>query len=173
MVRVGQGAVPMKISQPGSTIWPATWKRSYDAQSSILEVTMDMNNFDEFKQNYALAANDRCKPANFCSCNSTDGTCGCSLPSGNPNDPIYKACQHACSQWAMKDVNCPKDGCYGFAVVFPAGFTAQDQGKPAKTPPSTCTVKSGNPDWTKMFMAPNLSTADKCKYSNLPAPQFC
>jgi len=172
MVRADQGGAPPTFTPPNANTWPTQWTRSYDSTSHILEVTMNMEGFAEFKQNYDLAASNRCKPANYCSFNSSDNTCSCSLPNTNPSDPVYKSCQRACSQWSMKDVNCPKGGCYGFAVVFPSGFFPQDQGTP-KPPPVTCTIKSVDSDWTKMFMSPVLTPHDACTYATLPSPQFC
>jgi hypothetical protein len=133
---------------------------------------MGMNGFKEFSDNYNLAAENRCKPKNFCTLSGS--SCGCSLNLDH-SDPAFKECDHACSNWAMKDVNCPAGGCYGVAIVFPPKFDPHGQGKP---PVGSCNLKSTNTDWNQITFTPAGKTGDssltgKCTYTTVPTPTFC
>lgn len=149
-----------------NVMWPSTWSKSYDKNTGILTVTMDMN-FDEFKTNYGNAAEYDCQPATFCSWNSGSKSCGCAL---DQSDSLYRQCQAVCSDWTQKDVKCPieiKDGkmvnsCYGFGVKFPNSWVAKDQ--QGVRPATAC--YPNNDDWNVKFQT--NQDAGSCTYKNPP-----
>ena len=91
------------------------WTRNYDATTGILTVTMNMTG--------ATFTATECQPASFCT--NTSGSCSCALKITDPTytPSIYKQCQTACSEWAVKDIACPDAGCYGFGVTLPDAFS--------------------------------------------------
>ena len=62
-----------------------------------------------------------------------------------------------CGSAAVKDLDCPKDGCYGFSFTLPKGFVADDTiASPQKHRPQpeefpTAPMAKSQPDWTTMF----------------------
>ncbi|MFO1325182.1 MAG: G8 domain-containing protein [Burkholderiales bacterium] len=126
--------------------WPTAWTKEY--ANGVLTVTMKMNTYDDFKANYKAAFEGNCQPRNFCSWSANDalptgGTCGC-----NANGIFSKNCgdtnaegKDICAAWALKDVDCPKGGCYGFG--FKMGkmtYGVDKRPKPETYPPG--------PPWT-------------------------
>ena len=60
-----------------------------------------------------------------------------------------------CKIWAVKDLDCPKAGCFGFSFTLPKGFVAKDQyqrpdPEPFPKPFPTLEVK---------FLTPKLSSS--------------
>jgi len=138
--------------------WPGTWTKTYDPPSGIVSVTMDFSD-TAIKSTPAT----QCQPVNFCTGNGN--SCKCKLTTSDPtHTPSIKAqCDAACGTWAVKDVDCPDAGCYGFSVTLPQAF--QDTIANAKVPnpvpfPDTT-------DWNLGFdYAPKSSGG--CKYPSLP-----
>jgi hypothetical protein len=143
--------------------WPSAWTKSYDPESGVLKVSMDMN-FPEFTSQYPGPPQQHCQPQSFCS--ASGNTCGCVLPS---TDPLYADCQSICSKWAGKDIDCPSGGCFGFGVKLPAGFSTGP--KPNLPPVQKCFPQ--NTDWNVPFVAASSSAAGSCFYNVVPQPQFC
>ncbi len=99
----------------------------------------------------------------------------------NPNDPLVKAdpgllkeCTQVCGSWAVKDLDCPKDGCLGFAVTLPAGFTPDGvlTHRPSPQPFPTVADPNHLPSWTTKFLRtatqPDHATGASCFYGTLP-----
>ena len=145
----------MPMPSIGSAKWPSKWKANYNddaacglgkAGCGVLQVTVD------FSGQTDLDPKSQCKPATFCEVKN-GGACGCSLTASDPlalADPvrmdstgakevfggILGACQKACSQWAVKDLDFPGKGPLGFSFKMPGNFTADDKGwahRPAPT----------------------------------------
>lgn len=141
--------------------WPSAWTRTYDKTSGILSVTMNLNSMD------FTATTGQCKPANFCTGNAT--ACSCAL---KPTDPtytpsIYAQCQQACSVWAVKDVDCPDAGCYGFSVIMPSAFSNATH----LTPPAPGCFPDTSA-WNLGFAQPTGNSGG-CQYPSLPKSNFC
>jgi hypothetical protein len=104
--------------KPGTPIYtklatlPSTWPKPTVDADGILTVTMDMG-FNEFKTNYDSERAGKCGPASFCS--PQGQSCGCAANA--------IGCTPGVCQWAVKDVDCPTGGCYGFGFKLPNGFT--------------------------------------------------
>jgi len=186
---------PVLDSMPMPSIstvnWPAKWVADYNTDAAcgvgkagcgILQVTVD------FSGQTDLDPRSQCKPATFCQAKGS--ACGCSLTASDPlalADPvrmdstgskqvfggILGACEKACSQWAVKDLDFPGKGPLGFSFKMPAGFVADDKGwshRPAPQPFPT-TQDTGQPDWLTTFIntaiEPDHSKGD-CHYAKLP-----
>jgi hypothetical protein len=152
------------ISSPAYAVtalgsWPSDWTKNYDPTTGILTITMNMASAD-------FAATE-CQPASFCT--MTSGSCGCSLKSTDATytPSIFKQCQTACSEWAVKDIACPDAGCYGFGVTMPSAFSNATH----LTPPApTCFPNTS--DWNEGFAA-STNNSGGCQYTTLPSSHFC
>jgi hypothetical protein len=146
-------------------------------EKGILTITIDFKDLDELKP----AAANLCRPSSFCK--PTNGSCGCALSHiGFPLSGFYsdmkKQCDHVCSTWAVKDLDCPPDGCLGFAFTLPQGFTADDSGQKLRPPPEafpkTGSTGGGKPDWTTRFKptanGPDSKSGGTCYYNAMPGP---
>jgi hypothetical protein len=147
------------------------WGSSYDG--NILTVT---TNFSALSDIVPSPANGLCLPSSFCT--ASGSSCGCTLTS---TDPLYNQCQQACSHWAVKDLDYPPAGAYGFAFTLPAGFTTTtynanalgSPSRPAPTPFPTTQTNPNGPDWTSLFLnttvSPDNASGGQCYYPNLPS----
>jgi hypothetical protein len=76
---------------------------------------------------------ETCQPHTYCTKVAGAGktTCGCDekkLGVLGLLSPFYKnVCKNICEHWAVKDLDCPKGGCFGFKFTMPPGFEAKDQ----------------------------------------------
>src|SRR5208337_2965357 len=124
----------------------------------------------------------------FC-CPSTDGinclseqnartgtTCIGKIDSTDPrvqtNPTLLTEANKICGQWAMKDLDCPSAGCYGFSFTL-NGYTGDDayhQPTPVPFPQSNTDPKNpqGAPDWTTTFA--NTTTSPDNKGGRASAP---
>jgi hypothetical protein len=92
-----------------------------------------------------------------------------------------------CGSAAVKDLDCPKEGCYGFSFTLPEEFVADDTiASPQKHRPQPVDfpmtkMPKSQPDWTTMFdrttkapdSAPGGTPGDTCYYPNLPGSASC
>ena len=119
------------------------------------------------------------------------GACGCSLADNDPlavADPVRKdgtgakvlfggilgACEKACSQWAVKDLDFPGKGPLGFSFKMPASFVPDDKGCLHRPVPTALshdrTPETGKPDWLTMFVNTAIEpdkSAGACFYQDL------
>ena len=180
-VLIGTGNVPFNQT---SSAWPQNWTRTYDSTSGLLTVTTDMSGFSDLIGYYppmaASAKTGLCQPSTFCSWNASGNSCGCSANSLDypilTTDPnFWNECDSVCQTWAVKDLDCPTGGCYGFSVTFPAGFNATPSTNPLPTP--NCFPEDA--DWTRPFdNSAGFDPADQevggaCYYSSTPPSDFC
>ncbi|MEW6145797.1 MAG: pentapeptide repeat-containing protein [Thermodesulfobacteriota bacterium] len=170
---------PLKKSRPldvNSISWPAKWTRKWykdDPSTGILEVTVD---FSDFKTQFDNARKDRCQPETFCTWtgSAATGSCGCSDKLKTSNPELYAECtkslgdnkNNICS-WAVRAVDCPEGGCYGFAVNL-----KNDPPAEPIAPPAPCCFPD-NPDWNVNFSPVGQNVAGSCQDSNPPKPEFC
>ena len=91
------------------------------ATSGIISVTVDFTKLTDGTLDLT-SNNGLCQPRTFCTWNDTNKTCGSALDS---NDPNFSQSVAVCKEWAVKDLDCPPAGCYGFSFTIPkTGFTA-------------------------------------------------
>lgn len=156
--KVDVRGVPYKVDKVQN--WPTGWTKKYDGKG-VLEVTISMEKFVDFANNYKAAFANICQPGNFCSWSpnsglATGGTCGC-----NASSPFAKQCndlnnagENVCA-WAQKDIDCPHGGCYGF------GFKMAKMTYDTIKPPATDTFPEGLP-WFRDFTPAANGVAQSC-----------
>ncbi len=166
--------VPVPFTPPGQVSWPSTWQRTYDPTTGVLTVTMDMS-FGDFQTQYAAGRPGRCQPASFCAWNSASSTCQCAL---QPGDDLYEACTEknsagddAVCAWAVKDVDCPSGGCFGFGVTLTSGFTTDPS--PDPRPAAACFPSGASQGWNVSFTPAPSGLAGSCPTDPVPPAQFC
>jgi hypothetical protein len=143
--------------------WPPGWMRTYDPNTGILTVMIDMG-FDQFKTEFATAQQDFCQPASFCTFSS--GSCQC-----NPDSDFVDLCKenNLCQQWAGKDVDWPDGGAYAFGLKFPSTFVADDQDH---RPMPRCRRQSDRGWNAPLIRAPEELLGD-CAETPIDPPKFC
>ena len=173
--------------------WPPKWQAHYNNSVAcpaanqacgILQVTVD---FTDFNLSPTNKENGLCQPHTFCSWSGD--SCGCAFDVNDPRaqasrDPrrVVRECAHACSQWAVKDLDFKGDETWGFSCTLPEGFKrdatianpSPHRPRPSAFPgPSASTSK---PNWATKFMrtttAPDSSTGI-CHYDKLPGSADC
>jgi hypothetical protein len=91
-------------------------------------------------------------------------------------------CQTACSVWAVKDLDFPDHGPYGFSFTLPDIFVADDQGQLHRPTPETFTGQKIEPNfnWLSFQFEPTKILPDSAKGSlcyydpaKLPGTKAC
>jgi hypothetical protein len=140
----------------------------------ILTITIDMSNLADLLPVSSTAVNPGlCKPEKFCTASGT--TCGCVLDS---KDPLFSQCTKACGQWAVKDVDFPDAGAYGFSFTLPQGFTNDDLGLFHRPTPTTFAGQKFEPNfnWLTSLVFDNTTVPANgaaCLYSKVPGTPSC
>ncbi len=185
--------------------WPSRWTVNYNNTEAcrnstpscgILEITVDFSSPD-LKDMDPLPKNGLCEPHKFCT--ASGNSCGCAL---GDDDLMVKAdpattkggvsyagfkgqCQAACSVWAVKDLDFPDDGPYGFSFTLPASpsdFTADDKGQLHRPVPETFTGQKTEPNFNwlsfqfvKTSISPDGDKGSLCYYdpAKLPGTKAC
>ncbi len=89
---------------------------SYNAGTGLVTVETNLQNY---QSEFASSTPNFCQPQSFCSPDPKNNqSCVCTPGSQCVDDTI-------CS-WAIKDMDCPLNGCFGFSVTLPANFVADD-----------------------------------------------
>ncbi|HEY3912313.1 MAG TPA: hypothetical protein VGM07_20865 [Stellaceae bacterium] len=145
------------------------------ASSGIVGVRVDFSKLTDGTLDI-VPDNGLCEPHTFCK--PSGNKCVSALPDTNP---LAKQAAAVCSQWALKDLDCPPKGCYGFSFTIPkTGFTADatladpSPHRPAPTPfPMTeeAVEIQGKPTWLVKFLATTIepdATKGQCHYPTLP-----
>lgn len=127
----------------------------------------------------ATAANGVCRPRTFCKPNPSNAReCISALPANDPliqaNGKFGQEADAVCRNWAMKDLDCPIDGCRGFSFTLGPKFIANDKHwrpQPHPFPTSNPFNSQGHPDWTTKFLRTPTSpdrNGGRCHYDKLP-----
>jgi hypothetical protein len=154
------------------------WLTPVLKSGGIVEVTVDFSKLPAGTLEPA-AANGLCQPRTFCT-----GTTSCTGavtdkdPLAIADPDIIKQAKAVCEQWAVKDLDCPPTGCYGFSFTIPSsGFTADatiDNPSPHRPAPVPfpATAQTGKPDWLVKFVGttlnPDAKETGQCHYTTLP-----
>jgi hypothetical protein len=181
-IRIGIAVPPFQ--RIGGIDWGATgWKRElvagFDGKKDVLQVTVDMANFAaELDPAHTEAdgtlSNPTCKPVSFCSWNAASHACGCSLAANDPavlaSPTLKTSCESACKTWAVRDLDCPHEGCLGFAFTLPAGFQAADQNKrpPPQPFPTTDPAAGFAAVFKSTAIPPDSGAGGACHYATPP-----
>jgi cell migration-inducing and hyaluronan-binding protein len=154
------------------------WLTTKLATGGIVEVTVDFSKLPAGTLDPA-SANGLCQPRTFCT-----GTTSCT-GAVTPTDPlaiadpdIINQANAVCAQWAVKDLDCPPSGCYGFSFTIPStGFIADatiNNPSPHRPSPVSfpATAQTGKPDWLVKFVGttlnPDATAGGQCHYTTLP-----
>ena len=169
--------------------WPTAWTKIYTDPKhpcttaagatpgdgcGILTITIDMTNQTDLLPVSKTAVNPGlCKPEKFCKASGT--TCGCALAS---TDPLFSQCTKACGQWAVKDVDFPDSGAYGFSFTLPQGFSADGNGAFHRPTPTTFAGQTidKNFNWLATLLLDNSTVpanGSACLYSKVPGTPSC
>jgi hypothetical protein len=152
------------------------WTRSYN--SGILTVTVDMN---QFGSEFVNSKPDLCQPASFCTWNSDKATCECSAELNNPNSPLYDPVLYAeCTEqtgagkrticsWAGNDIDCPRDGCFGFSFKLPDDFKTD----PTPDPRLAADCFPNNTFWNVPWALAEDNVAGTCFNPPVKPDSFC
>ncbi|MGH7925594.1 MAG: hypothetical protein ACREQH_13500, partial [Candidatus Binatus sp.] len=143
LVRVSLPSFPYQFKEEPKA-WPAMWKRDtdgmgngYDPGTGIETITVDMNGYKTFADDFATSKSDECAPETFCKAvgESPNTKCTCQL---DQMDPLFNDCQSVCTNWANKDVVCPAGKCFGFAVTLSDKFDTIPKNEPRPQPDPGC-----------------------------------
>jgi hypothetical protein len=188
-VRTDLTVMPVQKFTP--ITWPTAWGKSYTDPGhdctvaggakpgdgcGILTITIDMTNQTDLLPISSTAVSPGlCKPEKFCKASGT--TCGCALPS---TDPLFTQCTKACGQWAVKDVDFPDAGAYGFSFTLPpsSGFSTDDNGAFHRPTPTTFAAQTveKNFNWLATLLLDNSTVPTNgaaCLYTKVPGTPSC
>jgi hypothetical protein len=177
-VRGNINVKPTQFGRKGSAANPWTTAPTYS--NGILTVSVDLSAFVN-DLSTLNTANGLCQPSTFCAWSGTGNakTCGCKLEPGDPqlagNPNLLAECTNTCGKWAVKDVDCPGDGCIGFAFKLPGDFeTTTTSHRPQPVVFPVTTAGSG---WQTKFLntttLPDATAGTVCNYATLPGGTGC
>ncbi|MGA7870295.1 MAG: G8 domain-containing protein [Candidatus Binatus sp.] len=159
---------------------------TYDENTGILSVTLDMSKFPNFVKEYADEKEHQCQPKTFCQWIAKPATgednCQCADSIFSPPTSTFQTGE--CSKtkgicsWATTDVDCPKGGCYGFGVKLSDNFDTSDN-PPTPAPQNVACLTRPvpppdppplSPYDVKWTLTTNSST---CNYATTNPATFC
>jgi hypothetical protein len=138
-------------------------------KDGILTVKIDFANVTELDPTDKRNLANLCRPRTFCQ-PSSDGTqCVSAVANTDPlltaNAKLQGDISAACGTWAVKDLDCPKDGCFGFSFKLPNDFKTGEYKRPDPTP---------FPELATQFSSPAPAVAERrggqCYYDPAKAP---
>jgi len=175
-VEMVRGQFPSFPYQFTEGTWPTQWKRAtadgggagYDPNTGIETITVDMNGYDTFMNDYNTSKSNECAPVNFCKpvSDGMNTTCTCQLSS---TDPLFNDCQSVCTNWANKDVPCPDGKCFGFSVTMSDNFETIPKDQPRPQPTPGCFPN----DVFNIPYEPAMVDAGTCANPLLPITRLC
>ena len=199
-VEAVRAALPsLPVPKFTTVTWPVTWKRNYNdavacppdnLKCGILSVTVDFA-ASQFENLDPRAANGLCQPHTFCSTaadaeKAPGKECGCALKNDDPlvlaGGALFKReCVHVCGTWAVKDLDFPKDGVWGFSFKLPGGPSGFKPDATLANPSPhrplptmfPMAAETGKPDWLTKFERTQTepdTTKGECFYRTLKIP---
>jgi cell migration-inducing and hyaluronan-binding protein len=131
---------------------------SFDSASSLLKPT---------------PANGLCQPSEFCKAdgdrcvgNVAENDPRFSIPEGFGYGP--REANAICSQWAVKDLDCPPSGCLGFQFTLPSTFVADATASaPSPHRPRPQPFPASTTEFTRTLDEPDKSSG-ACYYPKVP-----
>lgn len=148
------------------------WSKTYNPDTGILTVDVKMTNFKDALSPTHFSTSGLCKPNTFC--NVRDNKCAfvgtlTDYPVQKTDKDFAPGAGQVCGTWAVKDLDCPIGGCFGFGVKFPTGFDAAT--KPAPPTKGTCFPKDN--DWTTPGFVITKNAGSQCTYTSVASGDFC
>jgi hypothetical protein len=173
-VKISPKGWPM--DKPSVTDWTTPWVPH--VKDGILTVNVDFTKVPATEidpgntTKDAPVLSETCKPASFCSRTSSNA-CECDetkltslkFPLSLLSPGFKNVCERICKEWAIKDLDCPKDGCRGFQFTLPGKFEAKDQYRRPNPVVFPTTVTSS--PWSAIVYKPTSNGGD-CNYSKVP-----
>jgi hypothetical protein len=153
-------------------VWTQSgWKKTYNDATGILTVDVDMKTFKAELTPTNFSTSGLCKPDTFCSVTSKCAFVGTvtDYPVQKTDKDFASSAGQVCDTWAVKDLDCPIGGCFGFGVKFPTGFDAAT--KPAQPSKGMCFPK--DMDWTTPGFVKTTNAGAQCTYTSVPSGNFC
>ena len=149
--RVSINVGPVQYTELTGTVAWVTPDYTQVATKGILTVTVD---FRTEKSSLApTPTNGVCHPQTFCK--AAGNSCVNTLLQGNPNKDFQTENSTVCSDWAVKDLDCPLAGCYGFSFELrkDGDFATGGYHRPLPLafPTSADDKLQGKPDWATKF----------------------
>ena len=132
---------------------------SYDSTSGLLTVAVDLA---AYKSEFENDKEAFCQPRSYCLPQNSAGIvhCGCAPGTDCKDDAV-------CS-WAVKDIDCPLLGCFGFGVTLPPGFVTGQAQPPA--PARFTDDPLFDQHWAEPFYnVPASVSGEQCRYSAPPS----
>jgi hypothetical protein len=194
LIRANIAGIPAKITKKGDLPKDSGWTYCYNEtgnEPGVLTVHVDMSKFAaELSPLPDPTFNAQCQPRTFCKLdNSKRNGCGCGLKANDPmvvanpklDDPAAQGgdCDNACGTWAVKELDCPIDGCIGFGVTLTQSFNPANGPQPPFTLTSqnvkaACFPKTALWKYPTGFTPATQAVAGKqCFYSASPPGDFC
>jgi hypothetical protein len=179
-VRMSINKLP--LTEVPDSNWTMPWDVKADPdQPGVLDVFVDFTKIDPKDGNLdpkklssdPTHLNETCHPSEYCT--NSGGTCGCNTAKlgalGLLNPNYVNVCTKVCSTWAVRDIDCPETGCFGFKFTLPDGFTAQDQF--VRPPPTVYEPQ----DWDPISLVQTKTSPDdasggpdSCHYAQAQIP---
>lgn len=161
--------VPKPITGPADWLQPDT---SQVASTGIVTVTVDFSKVTNHNLDPAKDAG-LCQPHTFCT--KSGDSCVSTLPK---YDPLKAHYDRVCG-WAVKDLDCPADGCYGFQFTLPAAdiFNADatpDNPSPHRPQPTAFPASDWGTQFVQTSVQPDSESppppgyGPSCYYPTLP-----
>jgi hypothetical protein len=134
----------------------------YDSNSGVLTVKVSLAGLTDLDP---ANRSDFCQPANYCAWNASTKACGCAAGTACETEKNDAVCAVA-----VKELDCPVNGCYGFSITMPSSFTTFMTPKP---PPPTQLYATTEPSYFAkdkvIFVDPGDSVSGtQCHYEPVP-----
>jgi len=165
MVQANIGPNPVVFKNLG--LLPAGRARWFDEAQGVVEVTVKVADLPDLAKKVADAKEKKCQPATFCTWNKDKKTCNdCSYDDkGNCKDSgSDKVCR-----WAIADLDCPDEGCFGIAFTLPEKFATDPT--PDPRPAATCLQRQ--PPWNVSLEAREANDGVCPQKSDKLLDDFC
>jgi cell migration-inducing and hyaluronan-binding protein len=150
---------------------PPAWLKLESNANGVLTVSIDFAGLTELLPSAA----DLCQPRTFCK--PEGNACVTALTADSPavkaNPDLLVQAGKVCSGWAMKDLDCPRKGCLGFAFKLPDGFAANGQGQAARPMPISFADAEKKSIWPKIKFMRTTTVPDKSEPSPADKPFSC
>ena len=114
---------------PDHPLLPAKWKAKYTKSTGILQVDIDLA---DFEQKFVDGGEDACRPFSYCSWDAGTRKCNDRQVSLTPGGGQASASDAVC-RWAVAGLDCPKGGCFGIGFKLPKEF--EDRSTHGPSPP--------------------------------------
>src|SRR5258708_39522330 len=126
-----------------------------------------MTNFKQELTPTNFPSSGFCQPATVCQ--GSSGKCAfvgtaSDYPVQNTDMAFKTSAGKVCGTWAVKDLDCPKDGCLGFGVKLSGKFEEEIRRNPPK-PPAPAVCFPNNCDWTKPGFVTTTNAGQQCTFA--------